>query len=169
MDCFKEDSAPILNKRDFDLSVDFYELRPDGRYLPLASICVGRASSLTRRGEAATRAQPSDDLEFQSQTLTARLLSPCSRIVAASAARRGRIFRSTIEPARTSVMNRSLMRWRLSDRRSCNDHVTISFSCGVLEVLQHHLRPLSLVKPRRTDTFTAVTRVQIPSGTPKNQ
>ena len=31
--------------------------------------------------------------------------------------------------------------------RSCNNHLTISFSCGVLEVLQHHLRPLSLVKP----------------------
>ena len=37
--------------------------------------------------------------------------------------------------------------------RSCNDHVTISFSCGVLEVLQHHLRPLSCCKAVKGEPF----------------
>jgi hypothetical protein len=37
--------------------------------------------------------------------------------------------------------------------RSCNNHVTISFSCGVLEVLQHHLRPLSSCKAAKGGYF----------------
>ena len=40
-----------------------------------------------------------------------------------------------------------------SRTRSCNNHVTISFTCGVLEVLQHHLRPLSYCKAVKGDVF----------------
>lgn len=72
----------VTNKRDFDLAIDFYEQRADGRYLLLASY-LGRASYMADRSRrrlltpgSATR------LAFQSQTLTARLLSPGSRIVA---------------------------------------------------------------------------------------
>jgi uncharacterized protein len=72
----------VTNKRDFDLSVNFYELKPDGRYLDMASY-LGRVSymqdpthrHLLQPGRLHT-------LTFQSQTLTARLLSPGSRIVA---------------------------------------------------------------------------------------
>ena len=70
------------NKRDFDIAVDFYEQRADGRYLPLASY-LGRASYMADRGRRRllTPARPTG-LAFQSQTLTARLLAPGSRIVA---------------------------------------------------------------------------------------
>ena len=79
---FKGRFEIIANKRDFDLSVNFYELKSDGRYLDLASY-LGRVSFMqdrTRRqllvpGQART-------LNFQSQTLTARMLAPGSRIVA---------------------------------------------------------------------------------------
>jgi len=72
----------VTNKHDFDLSVNFYELRPDGDYLNLASY-LGRVSYM----QDATRRrllQPGRPrtLEFQSQTLTSRLLAPGSRIVA---------------------------------------------------------------------------------------
>ncbi len=72
----------ITNKRDFDLAVNFYELKPDGRYLDLASY-LGRASYMQDR----THRQLLEPgrrhiLAFQSQTLTARLLTPGSRIVA---------------------------------------------------------------------------------------
>ncbi|MBB3228515.1 hypothetical protein FHW69_003157 [Luteibacter sp. Sphag1AF] len=70
-----------INKRDVDLAVNFYELRADGQYLDLASY-LGRASFMQDRS---TRhlLQPgrSQTLSFQSQTLTARLLSAGSRIV----------------------------------------------------------------------------------------
>lgn len=72
----------VTNKRDFDLAVDFYEQRADGRYLSLASY-LGRASYMTDRSRRRlmTPGQPTI-LAFQSQKLTARLLSPGSRIVA---------------------------------------------------------------------------------------
>jgi putative CocE/NonD family hydrolase len=70
------------NKRDFDLAVDFYEQCADGRYLPLASY-LGRASYMVDRSHRRllTPERPTS-LGFQSQTLTARLLAPGSRIVA---------------------------------------------------------------------------------------
>ncbi|WP_426663410.1 CocE/NonD family hydrolase [Rhodanobacter aciditrophus] len=72
----------VANKRDFDLTVNFYELTPDGRYLDLASY-LGRVSYMqdrTRR-HLLKPGQPRT-LRFQSQMLTARLLTPGSRIVA---------------------------------------------------------------------------------------
>lgn len=72
----------VTNKRDLDLAVNFYELKPDGRYLDLASY-LGRASYMqdrTRR-HLLQPGQP-QTLDFQSQVLTARLLTPGSRIVA---------------------------------------------------------------------------------------
>jgi putative CocE/NonD family hydrolase len=72
----------IANKRDFDLSVNFYELRPDGRYLDLASY-LGRVSYMPDRScrQLLQPGQPRT-LKFQSQTLTSRVLTPGSRIVA---------------------------------------------------------------------------------------
>ncbi len=72
----------VANKRDFDLSVNFYELTADGRYLALASY-LGRASYMQDRSHRHLL-QPGQTqrLEFESQKLTARLLSPGSRIVA---------------------------------------------------------------------------------------
>ena len=70
------------NKRDFDLSVNFYALTPDGRYLDLASY-LGRVSYMQDRTHRQLL-QPGQPrvLDFQSQTLTSRLLMPGSRIVA---------------------------------------------------------------------------------------
>jgi uncharacterized protein len=72
----------VVNKRDFDLSVNFYELKPDGQYLDLASY-LGRVSYMQDRTRRHLL-QPGRPytLKFQSQTLTARLLPPGSRIVA---------------------------------------------------------------------------------------
>jgi putative CocE/NonD family hydrolase len=72
----------VVNKRDVDLAVDFYERRADGRYLPLASY-LGRASYADDRSRRRLL-EPGvpHRLDFQSQTLTARLLAPGSRIVA---------------------------------------------------------------------------------------
>ena len=72
----------VTNKRDFDLFVDFYELRPDGRYLDLASY-LGRASYMRDRThrELLAPGKPCI-LDFESQTLTSRRLLPGSRIVA---------------------------------------------------------------------------------------
>ena len=70
------------NKRDFDLSVQFYELTPKGQYLDLASY-LGRVSYMrdrTRR-ELLEPGQ-ARNLAFQSQVLTARKLTAGSRIVA---------------------------------------------------------------------------------------
>ena len=72
----------VVNKRDFDLSVNLYELKPDGQYLDLASY-LGRASYMQDRTHRHLL-QPRRPyiLKFQSQTLTSRQLSPGSRIVA---------------------------------------------------------------------------------------
>lgn len=72
----------VTNKRDFDLSINFYELKADGQYLDLASY-LGRVSYMQDRTHRHLL-QPGRQytLKFQSQTLTARLLSPGSRIVA---------------------------------------------------------------------------------------
>lgn len=72
----------VTNKRDFDLSIDFYEQRADGKILPLASY-LGRASYMADRSHRHLL-QPGrwQTLAFSSQTLTARQLSARSRIVA---------------------------------------------------------------------------------------
>ncbi|TWB27842.1 CocE/NonD family hydrolase C-terminal non-catalytic domain-containing protein [Nitrospirillum bahiense] len=72
----------VANKHDLDLEVTFYEERADGPYPPLASY-LGWASYMADR---TTRhllppGRPAL-LAFQSQTVTARLLSAGSRIVA---------------------------------------------------------------------------------------
>jgi putative CocE/NonD family hydrolase len=74
--------AVFANKKDFDLSVDFLEQTADGRFLPLASY-LGRASYMADRSHRRLL-QPghAHTLAFQSQTLTARLISAGSRIVA---------------------------------------------------------------------------------------
>jgi uncharacterized protein len=72
----------ITNKRDFDLSVGFFELLVDGSYFPLASY-LGRASFMADRTErhllTAGRPQP---LQFESHTVSARRVAAGSRIVA---------------------------------------------------------------------------------------
>lgn len=70
------------NKRDFDLSVQFYALTPDGRYLDLASY-LGRVSYMQDRSRRRLL-EPGRPrvLDFQSQTVTSRRLAPGSRIVA---------------------------------------------------------------------------------------
>ncbi len=72
----------VDNKRDFDLFVKFYELRPDGQYLDLASY-LGRASFMLDRThrQLLVPGKPYS-LAFQSQTLTSRMLAAGSRIVA---------------------------------------------------------------------------------------
>ena len=72
----------VTNKRDFDLSVDFYEKRADDKLLPLASY-LGRASYMEDRSQRRLL-QPwhSQTLTFSSQTLTSRLLSPGSQVLA---------------------------------------------------------------------------------------
>lgn len=79
---FKGHFIIVTNKRDLDLSVSFYEKRADGKYLPLASY-LGRASYMADRSHR-TLLQPGipQTLDFTSQTVTARLLAPGSRIVA---------------------------------------------------------------------------------------
>jgi hypothetical protein len=72
----------VANKRDFDLSVDFYEKRGNGELLPLASY-LGRVSHMADRSRRRLiRPGQSSTLVFTSQTLTARLLAPGSRIIA---------------------------------------------------------------------------------------
>lgn len=79
---FKARFRIVTNKRDFDLSVDFYERRADGSMLPLASY-LGRASYMADRSRRQLlRPGRSQTLAFTSQTLTARLLAPGSRILA---------------------------------------------------------------------------------------
>ena len=72
----------MINKRDFDLAVNFYELTADGRYLDLASY-LGRASYMQDRSHRQLL-QPGKarTLAFTSQMLTARRLAAGSRIVA---------------------------------------------------------------------------------------
>ena len=50
--------------------------------------------------------------------------------------------------------------------RSCNVHVTISCSFGVLEVLQHHLRPLSCCKAVKGGAFHGGNTGSNPVGAP---
>lgn len=79
---FKARLRVVTNKRDFDLSVDFYERRADGTMLPLASY-LGRASYMADRSHRQLlRPGHEQKLAFTSQTLTARLLAPGSRILA---------------------------------------------------------------------------------------
>ena len=49
-----------------------------------------------------------------------------------------------------------------SDESICG-HVTISFFCGALEVLQHHLRPLTSCKAVKGEASHGGKLVQIPS------
>lgn len=79
---FKARFRLVTNKRDFDLSVDFYERRADGTMLPLASY-LGRASYMKDRSRRQLLSPGREQtLAFTSQTLTARLLAPGSRILA---------------------------------------------------------------------------------------
>ncbi len=79
---FQANLQVVTNKCDFDLEVGFYEEKPDGRYLDLASY-LGRASYMKDRTKRhLLRTGRTQVLSFQSQTLTARLLTPGSRIVA---------------------------------------------------------------------------------------
>ncbi len=74
--------ALVINKRDLDLSVTFYEQRADGRYLPLHSY-LGRASFMADRSRRVLlRPGRVERLAFESQTITARRLEAGSRIVA---------------------------------------------------------------------------------------
>jgi uncharacterized protein len=72
----------VTNKRDFDLAVNFFEQKADGSYFPLASY-LGRASFMADRSHRHVLAAGSSTiLDFDSQTVTAKLLPAGSRIVA---------------------------------------------------------------------------------------
>ena len=72
----------ITNKRDFDLAVNFFEEKKDGSYFPLASY-LGRASyMLDRSHRQLVVPGQQQQLDFDSQTVTARLIAAGSRIVA---------------------------------------------------------------------------------------
>ena len=51
---------------------------------------------------------------------------------------------------------------------SCNDHVTLSCSCWVLEVLQHHLRPLNCCKAMKGGAFHGGNTGSNPVGDAKS-
>jgi uncharacterized protein len=72
----------VTNKRDFDVAVSFFEEKADGSRFPLASY-LGRASFMADRGhrQLLTPNTPTV-LDFESQTVTAKLLAPGSRILA---------------------------------------------------------------------------------------
>jgi hypothetical protein len=72
----------VANKRDFDLAVSFFEQKADGSYFPLANY-LGRASFMADRSQRhpLTPGTPTM-LDFESQTVTAKLLPAGSRIVA---------------------------------------------------------------------------------------
>lgn len=72
----------VVNKRDVDFAVQFYEARPDGTYFPLHSY-LGRASYMADRSHRRllTPGRP-QVLDFESQTVTARRIGAGSRIVA---------------------------------------------------------------------------------------
>jgi len=57
---------------------------------------------------------------------------------------------------------------KLVHSSSCNNHVTISLSCGVLEVLQHHLRPLSSCKAMKDGYFHGGNTGSNPVGDAKS-
>jgi len=72
----------VVNKRDLDLQVTFFEQRADGRYSLLASY-LGRASYMADRSRRRllTPGRP-QVLSFESQTVTARRLAAGSRLIA---------------------------------------------------------------------------------------
>lgn len=72
----------VINKRDFDLTVELFEQKADGSYFPLSSY-LARASYIQDRSarHLLTPGQPRM-LAFESQTVTARRLEIGSRIVA---------------------------------------------------------------------------------------
>lgn len=79
---FRGEFNLVINKRDFDLNVSFFEQRADGHYFPLASY-LGRASYMadrTRR-HLLEPGRP-QRFAFESQTMTARRIERGSRIVA---------------------------------------------------------------------------------------
>lgn len=79
---FRGRFSVTTNKRDFDLSVQLYELTPDGQYLDLASY-LGRVSYMNDRTQRQLiEPGKTSTLDFQSQTVTARKLQSGSRIVA---------------------------------------------------------------------------------------
>ncbi|HEX8639549.1 MAG TPA: CocE/NonD family hydrolase [Allosphingosinicella sp.] len=72
----------VVNKRDFDLSVAFFEQRADGSRLPLASY-LGRASYIGDRSRRRLLTPGrTHRLAFESQTVTARVIDAGGRIVA---------------------------------------------------------------------------------------
>jgi putative CocE/NonD family hydrolase len=72
----------VTNKRDFDVAVNFFEGKADGSYFPLASY-LGRASYMAnRRTRHLLTPGVRTVLDFESQTVTAKLLPTGSRIVA---------------------------------------------------------------------------------------
>lgn len=72
----------VINKRDFDFEVGFFEQRADGHYFPLASY-RGRASYVAdRRRRQLLRPGRPETLIFESQTVTARRIEAGSRIIA---------------------------------------------------------------------------------------
>ena len=72
----------VANKRDFDLAVNFFEQKPDGSYFPLASY-LGRASYMADRSRRHLLTPGvATVVDFDSQTVTAKLLPAGSRIVA---------------------------------------------------------------------------------------
>ena len=72
----------ITNKRDFDLAVSFFEQKADGSYFPLASY-LGRASFIADRSHRHLLTPGKlSTFDFESQTVTGRLLAPGSRVVA---------------------------------------------------------------------------------------
>jgi putative CocE/NonD family hydrolase len=79
---FKGRFTLITNKRDFDLTVTFFEQAADGSYFPLASY-LGRASYMRDRSRRhLLRPNKPETLSFESQTVTARRIPAGSRIVA---------------------------------------------------------------------------------------
>ena len=72
----------VINKRDFDLEIGFFEQRSDGRFFPLANH-LARASYMgDPRRRRLLRPGRVETLALESQTVTARRLAAGSRIVA---------------------------------------------------------------------------------------
>ncbi len=72
----------VTNKRDFDLSIGFYEQKADGTYLSLASY-LGRASYMgDRTSRQLLQRGRRHVLKFESQYVTARQIAAGSRVVA---------------------------------------------------------------------------------------
>ncbi len=71
-----------VNKKDLDLLIALYELRPDGTYFPLTTF-LGRASYLRDRSRRELlRPGRTESLAFESERITARRIAAGSRIVA---------------------------------------------------------------------------------------